>query len=453
MPKFNFSFKLKYISYLIIFIIAMTIGAGSSHAAAYVKWECGNQKDHDLCARDGGVKYIYIYDEIDYQTSQAVDRVNGRIPLNRPFPIVYVNTPGGLIDEAMHIGRILRQRSARVEGMDMFHPENTPMCDSACVLLAAGATDRNLIEVGFHRGDISKRLKGERYAHAPMSDEQMAPMFDYLHEMGMKNDIANMIKNTPNDKMKEYYLSLDEPFSQQEIVKLGFRSREPVGEERSRLLKLTLLHDYGDEGLEAAALSGDDEAAFTLGHRLFVGAHKYSKNIQKGLYFLEKSAELGNEHALHMLGVIYRDYSDQVTINYEKSFNYFLRGAKLGFGPSQNNLGWMYYKGEGTRKNISEAIYWLTKAVDRGEVFAYGSLGTVRLEGNGFIQDDIETYKLFKLAISKMPKGNARDDEQKRLEAVKARMSDAQISQAEALAKEWKPLKGVETVMRDKDDR
>ena len=32
-------------------------------------------------------------------------------------------------------------------------------------------------------------------------------------------------------------------------------------------------------------------------------------------------------------------------------------------------------------------------------------------------------------------------------------MSDAQISQAEALAKEWKPLKGVETVMRDKDDR
>ena len=453
MLKFNFLLKPKYISYLIIFCIALTIGAGSSHAAAYVKWECGNQKDIELCARDGGVKYIYIYDEIDYHTSQVIDRINGKIPLNRPFPIVYVNTPGGLIDDAMHIGRILRQRSASVEGMDIFHPENTPMCDSSCVLLVAGATDRNLIEVGFHRGDVSKRLKGERYTHKPMSDEQMVPMFDYLHEMGMKNDIIDMIKNTPNDKMKEYHLSLDEPFTQQEIVKLGFRMREPIGDERSRLLKLTLLHDYGDGGLEKAALSGDDTAAYTLGLRLFLGTHTYKKNIQKGLYFMEKSAELGNEHAVHMLGVIYRDYSDQVSLNYEKSFDYFLRGAKLGFGPSQNNLGWMYYKGEGTQKNISEAIYWLTKAVDQGEVFAYGSLGTVRLEGNGFIQDDVETYKLFKLAASKMPKGKARNDELKRLETVKARMSEAQIVQAEALAKDWKPLKGSETVMRDKDDR
>lgn len=453
MLKCNFLLKPKYIAYLIIFFIALTIGAGSSHAAAYVKWECGNQKDIELCARDGGVKYIYIYDEIDYHTSQVIDRINGKIPLNRPFPIIYVNTPGGLIDEAMHIGRILRQRSASVEGMDIFHPENTPMCDSSCVLLAAGATYRNLIEVGFHRGDVSKRLKGERYAHAPMSDEQMLPMFDYLHEMGMNNDIISMIKNTPNDKMQEFYLSLDDPFAEQEIVKLGFRSREPKGEERSRLLKLTLLRDYGDEGLEKAALNGDDEAAYTLGQRLFTGSHKYRKNIQKGLYFLDKSAELGNVHALHMLGVIYRDYKEQITINYEKSFNYFLRAAKLGFGSSQNNVGWMYYKGEGTRKNISEAINWLTKAVDRGEVFAYGSLGTVRLEGNGFVQDDVETYKLFKLAVSKMPKGNARNDEQQRLETVKARMSAAQISQAEGLVKEWKPLKGVETVMRDKDDR
>jgi hypothetical protein len=453
MLRVNFSLKLKYISYFFIVFFALTIGGGSSHAAAYVKWECGNQKDVDLCARDGGIKYIYIYDEIDYQTSQVIDRINGRIPLNRPFPIIYVNTPGGLIDDAMHIGRILRQRSASVEGMDIFHPENTPMCDSSCVLLAAGATDRNLIEVGFHRGDVSKRLKGERYTHAPMSDEQMLPMFDYLHEMGMNNDIINMIKNTPNDKMQEYYLSLDDPFAEQEIVKLGFRSREPKGEERSRLLKLTLLRDYGDEGLEKAALNGDDEAAYTLGQRLFTGSHKYRKNIQKGLYFLDKSAELGNEHALHMLGVIYRDYKEQVAINYEKSFNFFLKAAKLGFGSSQNNVGWMYYKGEGTRQNISEAIYWLTKAVDRGEVFAYGSLGTVRLEGNGFVQDDVETYKLFKLAVSKMPKGNARNDEQKRLETVKARMSEAQIAQAEALVKEWKPFRGVETVMRDKDDR
>lgn len=54
MLRVNSFLKWKYISYLIIFFIALTIGAGSSHAAAYVKWECGNQKDIELCARDGG---------------------------------------------------------------------------------------------------------------------------------------------------------------------------------------------------------------------------------------------------------------------------------------------------------------------------------------------------------------------------------------------------------------
>jgi hypothetical protein len=433
--------------------ILMTSDHYSAHSAAFVKWECVQESQTHDCLGKQKVKYIYIYDEIDYQTMAVVNVVNQSTLENQPFPLVYLNSPGGNIDEAMNIGRILRARSASVESLDVFHPDNTPMCNSACSIIAAGATNRNLYEIGFHRGFNAKRLKGEKYKYTEMSNEEMEPVVSYLNEMKISQEVINLIKETPANKIYELYLSLDEPFLNQKIVKYGFRTREPLGEERARLLKLTLLRDDGRNGLEAAAALDDAYAAYTLGRRLVEGTYGYERDIKRGLEYLEISAKLDNAYALHELGVIYRDGVEGVKINNKKAFAYFLRAAKRGLAASQNNAGWMLYEGEGTSKNISEAIYWLTNAVNQGEAFAYGSLGTVRYEGNGFIKDDIETYKLLRLATLTMPNGKAKQDEMRRLQSLKSRMSKVDIYQAELLAKRWKPLTGYTTSMRDKDDR
>lgn len=435
----------------IIFIIMNTYN--SANAAAFVKWECDKTKEVNKCPGPNRVKYIYIYDEIDYQTLAAVSVLDQIIPKKEPFPIVYLNSPGGYTDEAMIIGRILRSRSATVESLDVFHPDYTPTCNSACSLIAAGATNRNLYEIGFHRGINAKRLKGEKYQYTEMNNEEMGPIINYLQEMKVSEEAITLIKETPSHKMYELYLSLDEPFLHQKIVKYGFRSREPVGEERKRLLKLTLLRDDGKEGLEAAAALQDAYAAYVLGRRLVNGSDGYERDIIKGLKYLEMSASHDDTYALHELGVIYSEGLDSIKRDKKRAFGYFLKAAKMGLAASQNNAGWMLYEGEGTAKNVSEAIYWLTNAVNQGEAFAYGSLGTVRFEGNGFIKDNIETYKFLKLATLSMPEGKARQDEIKRLKSVSSRMNKDEIERAELLVSRWRPLTGYTTSMRDKGDR
>ena len=425
----------------------------SANAAAFVKWECDRKKEANKCPGPNKVKYIYIYDEIDYQTLAAVSILDDIIPKKEPFPIVYLNSPGGYLDEAMNIGRILRARSATVESLDVFHPDYTPTCNSACCIIAVGATNRNLYEIGFHRGINAKRLKGEKYHYTEMNNEEMQPIIDYLHEMQVSEEAINLFKETPAHKMYELYLSLDEPFKNQKIVKYGFRSREPVGEERTRLLKLTLLRDDGKEGLEAAAALDDAYAAYVLGRRFVNGSDGYDRDIRKGLKYLEMSAKLDDTYALHELGVIYSDGFGSIKADKKRAFGYFLRAAKRGLAASQNNAGWMLYEGEGTARNISEAIYWLPNAVNQDEAFAYGSLGTVRYEGNGFIKDDVETYKFLKLATLAMPEGKAKQDEAKRLKSLSSRMSKEDIERAELLVRRWRPLSGFTTSMRDKDDR
>jgi TPR repeat protein len=91
------------------------------------------------------------------------------------------------------------------------------------------------------------------------------------------------------------------------------------------------------------------------------------------------------------------------------------------------------------------------RSVEQGEAFAYGSLAVMRYHGNGFVRDDVETYKWFKLATLNMPKGKAHDDDNKKFEKLKLRMKPAQIAEGDRLAEEWKPLKQTNRRMGNKE--
>ena len=124
----------------------------------------------------------------------------------------------------------------------------------------------------------------------------------------------------------------------------------------------------------------------------------------------------------------------------------------MGNGASQNNLAWAYYKGEGVEKNLYEAIYWATKATERGDYFSYGTLGAIRFETDVFVTDDVETYKWLKLGTDLMPRGDGRDADLKLLAKLKSRMTEDQIRRGDELVKSWKPLVQSSSQMRDKDD-
>jgi TPR repeat protein len=436
---------------IIAFIALIETSSSKAHAAVFISRECSEEKQAPDCEKNGSIKYIYIYDSIEMETADAVARVNGAIPIGEPFPLVYLNSEGGSGPAAYQIGRILRQRSASVESKDMFFPNRMPSCNSACALIAMGATTRNLIQVGIHQGGIYGYRRGKAFLKSENDEADLKEDWNYMDEMGMSPQLKKILEKTPHKELAEFYLDLDDPFSEQDIVKYGFRMRQPLGEELKDLKKVVLRLDENLAGLRKTAEAGNTRSAAHLGATLFFGKRGETQDTTEGLLWLDRAGDAGSTDALHLLGVIYSNGYENVRKNEARAVKYYLRAAKLGFSGSQNNLAWHYYKGHGTKKNVAEAIFWVTRSAEQGEPFAYGSLGTIRLEGNGFIRDDIETYKWLKLAMIHMPEGIARDTDRKILEKLKRRMTPAQISEGDRLAQEWRPLRKTTRVMGNKE--
>lgn len=139
-----------------------------------------------------------------------------------------------------------------------------------------------------------------------------------------------------------------------------------------------------------------------------------------------------------------------VKVDNKRAVFYYLKAAELGFSGSQNNLGWAYYKGTGVSKNFGLAIYWITRATEQGEPFAYGSLGEMRFYAHGFPADDVEAYRWLKLADNGLPPGTSKDQNSKLLKRLETRMSADKLAKAVSLVEAWKPLKQTDKLMGNK---
>jgi Sel1 repeat len=434
-----------------VFIYSLLLEAAT--AGTLVKWRCDNSNNAEECHKSQEIEYIYIYDEINSETEEVFESINGDYPLNKPFPPVYINSHGGDVQSAFHIGRILRERAATIEARDMIHTQNQVVCDSACVLVAAGATKRNLLQMGLHRGFYKKRIKGERYETIPLEDKDLNGIQNYLTEMSINPEVFNIIRKTEHTDMTEFYFSLEEKFENQKIVKLGFRMRKPDSEETIRLNHLIGALDYGRDAKEKLAIDGDNQAAFDLSKDYLYGDNGSPENIALGIKWLKVAANSGLPIAQHNLAVIYANGEFGQPKNNNKAIFYYQLAAESGLASSQNNLGWMYYKGSGVAKNNSEAIHWITRAAEQGEPFAYGSLGEIYYDGKVFEKNDIQTFKWLKLAVNSLPNGRSLADDKQKLEIISKRMTKENIQIAEKLASQWKPLKQEKYLMRDKDDQ
>ena len=440
---------------IVITLISHSWIPSAAHAALFIKMSCDKSVNAHDCATAGGVQYLYIYDKIDAKTGIDMAMLAGAIPLNQPFPKVYINSRGGNIFYARQIGRILRLRSATIEERDMISPEREARCASACVEVAAGAVKRNLIQIQVHKGHVVKRIKGEIYKYYPMPEAEMQEASNYFAEMGVDHQIIDLIKNT-DAKHEWAFISYDpkKPFQEQLIYKLGFLSDENIAKDLHQLHKFGEQDDlFGDMALQNLASHGDGEAAYILARRYLYGTEGAGKNPKLALSWFQKAGELGNAGGYHMLGVIYDQDPNVVKRDLRKSTEYYRKAAELGFSGSQNNLAWSYYKGKGVRKNVPEAIYWATRSAEQGEPFAYSTLSEIRYERNGFPQDDVETLKWTLLALNSLPPGDAKNSIHKQSEALMHRMNAEEIDKANTLVKNWRPLVEGGSTMRDKDDK
>ncbi len=115
--------------------------------------------------------------------------------------------------------------------------------------------------------------------------------------------------------------------------------------------------------------------------------------------------------------------------------------AEQGNANAQFNLGLMYDNGQGVPQDYAKALQWWRKAAEQGDAGAQYNLGVMYGNGLGVPQDDAQAHMWYDLAASRFPPGEDRDRAVKNRDTVAEKMTPAQISEAQKLAREWRPKK------------
>jgi uncharacterized protein len=108
--------------------------------------------------------------------------------------------------------------------------------------------------------------------------------------------------------------------------------------------------------------------------------------------------------------------------------------AEQGVASAQYNLGLIFDNGQGVPQDYATAASWYRKAAQQGDADAQVNLGILYGMGQGVPQNYAAAHMWFNLAAAR---GNK--DAVKGRDMVAAKMTPAQLAEAQKLAREWKP--------------
>ena len=118
--------------------------------------------------------------------------------------------------------------------------------------------------------------------------------------------------------------------------------------------------------------------------------------------------------------------------DYATALKEFRPLAAQGNADAQAELGFIYHIGLGVAQDYAKAVKWYRKAAEQGNVNAQTSLGVMYLNGYGTTQDYVQAHLWSNLAAAQ-----DNDPARKNLDAIAKQMTPADISKAQALAREW----------------
>jgi len=130
-------------------------------------------------------------------------------------------------------------------------------------------------------------------------------------------------------------------------------------------------------------------------------------------------------------------------LDYKTAIEIWRPIAEQGNAEAQTLLGAMYWRGEGVPRDHAEAAKLYLRAADQGYARAQNDIGFMYGFGEGIPpQNDVQAYKWISLAILRYTAKNQErlDQAIKDRATLKARMSAAEIAEAERLVRDWKPV-------------
>ena len=142
--------------------------------------------------------------------------------------------------------------------------------------------------------------------------------------------------------------------------------------------------------------------------------------------------------------------------NDARAIFWYRKAADQGHADAQLNLGLLHFEGRGTAlghyksddgtwywkadpPDYREAEFWFRKAANQGNAYAQQDLGLMYVQEKVVRQDDAQAYMWLSLAAANLAGKEDRDQAVKNRDIVSAKMTPAQIAEAQKLAREWKP--------------
>lgn len=146
-------------------------------------------------------------------------------------------------------------------------------------------------------------------------------------------------------------------------------------------------------------------------------------------------AKQGHAVAQYNLGLLYAN-GQGVPKDDAQARQWYEKAAVQGHAAAQVNLGSLYDYGRGVPQDFKMAVKWYRRSANQGNDLAQRRLGLLYERGDGVPQDYVQAYMWYKLGAANGGKSGAvlRD-------ALAIRMNSDQLTEAQKLAREWKPLK------------
>ncbi len=182
---------------------------------------------------------------------------------------------------------------------------------------------------------------------------------------------------------------------------------------------------------ERAKEPTDPVEQFYLGVKCFKG-DGLPRNLAEAVQWFQKAALQGYGPAQNNLGFMYL-HGLGAPKDYAKAFQWFRQAAARGVAGAQYNLGLLYEKGRGRPKDYLHAARWYRHAALQGHAPAQTNLGYMFANGKGVRQNFVQAYLWYALSAVAGNKSAARARD-----LLAERMLPEQIAEARRLAAEWK---------------
>jgi TPR repeat protein len=190
-------------------------------------------------------------------------------------------------------------------------------------------------------------------------------------------------------------------------------------------------------GQPAAAQDFSAGAADYLGKARALAAAVESAGVS-AFRFAGRKAERGVGVVEALIGDAYY-YGHGVSRNYAEAVRMYRRAAAKGSAMAQSNLGEIYFYGRGAPQDFAEAVRWWTLAAEANVHTAQLNLSVMLANGDGAPQDYVRAHMYANLAASQLEPGEDQDTAIKNRDIVAKLMTHEQLSEAQRLAREWRP--------------